>query len=36
MQFEDEDMSQVGKSLLDTYLEEAHLANKYHPNLNVL
>uniref|UniRef100_K7MM64 HAT C-terminal dimerisation domain-containing protein n=1 Tax=Glycine max TaxID=3847 RepID=K7MM64_SOYBN len=32
----DEDMSQVGKSQLDTYLEEANLSNKYHPNLDVL
>ena len=29
-------MSQVGKSQLDTYLEEANLSNKYHPNLDVL
>ncbi|RZB57339.1 Zinc finger BED domain-containing protein RICESLEEPER 2 [Glycine soja] len=36
IQFEDEDMSQVGKSQLDTYLEEANLSNKYHPNLDVL
>ncbi|RZB46313.1 putative AC transposase [Glycine soja] len=28
--------SQVGKSHLDTYLEEANLSNKYHPNLDVL
>jgi len=33
---EDEDMSQVGKSQLDTYLEEANLPNKYHLNLDVL
>ncbi|RZC03446.1 Zinc finger BED domain-containing protein RICESLEEPER 2 [Glycine soja] len=36
IQFEDEDMSQVGKSQLDTYLEEANIPNKYHPNLDVL
>uniref|UniRef100_K7KBU7 HAT C-terminal dimerisation domain-containing protein n=1 Tax=Glycine max TaxID=3847 RepID=K7KBU7_SOYBN len=36
IQFEDQDMSQVGKSQLDTYLEEANLSNKYHPNLDVL
>ncbi|KAH1162580.1 hypothetical protein GYH30_001185 [Glycine max] len=36
IQFEDEDMSQVGKSQLDTYLEKANLSNKYHPNLDVL
>ena len=29
-------MSQEGKSQLDTYLEEANLSNKYHPNLDVL
>ncbi|KAH1110998.1 hypothetical protein GYH30_009682 [Glycine max] len=32
----DEDMSKVGKYQLDTYLEEANLSNKYHPNLDVL
>uniref|UniRef100_A0A0R0IF82 hAT-like transposase RNase-H fold domain-containing protein n=1 Tax=Glycine max TaxID=3847 RepID=A0A0R0IF82_SOYBN len=36
IQFEDENMSQVGKSQLDTYLEEANLPNKYHPNLDIL
>ena len=29
-------MTQVGKSQLDTYLEEANIPNKYHPNLDVL
>ena len=29
-------MSKVGKYQLDTYLEEANLSNKYHPNLDVL
>jgi len=29
-------VSQVGKSQLDTYLEEASLPNKYHPTLDVL
>ncbi|KAG5075945.1 hypothetical protein JHK84_057176 [Glycine max] len=33
---QDEDVSQMGKSQLDTYLEEANLSNKYHPNLDVL
>ncbi|XP_040861429.1 galactose mutarotase-like [Glycine max] len=36
IQFEDEDMSQVGKSQLYTYLEEANVSNKYHPNIDVL
>ncbi|KAL5196132.1 putative AC transposase [Glycine soja] len=36
IKFEDEDVSQMGKSQLDTYLEEANLSNKYHPNLDVL
>ncbi|KAH1232238.1 Zinc finger BED domain-containing protein DAYSLEEPER [Glycine max] len=29
-------LSQVGKSQLDTYLEETNLSNKNHPNLDVL
>ena len=36
MQFEDDDVSQDIGSQLDSYLEEARLPPKYHPNLDLL